>query len=628
MPMPDRALQLLEQAWGLQQAAELTHADRFYAEALDFELPLEPKQFALQQRGLIALLQKDLPRAKEQLEAALALGASADLLNLWGSLLRDQGELELARQAFEQALVLAPLSAVIHHNLGNLFCRFEDWAEALLHLLKACEIQPESGYFETRFFQLLKQLLYSDKCMWLYQWIFSGPLQTHNSPLLAFVRGSLHRRLGEPEKALPFHQMALQARPDDGDFYTGYQSLFLFLPDLSDQERFEPFRQWGQTQEAAVQPMTPALNRQDPQRRLRVGYVSGDLNLHSLSCLLLGLFQAHQTRDFFWVIYANSWQEDEFTRRFQQAVQLWRNCADLSDQALAEQIQADQIDILVDLSGHTLGHRLQVFARKPAPIQISGLGFGWTSGLSRMDYLFSDAWIVPPEREDCYSEALLTLSHLFHWTPPYTLVGLPLQDLPCLDSDQIVLGSGNEGLKLNETLIETWAEILKQLPQAQLALKFRGLEDPHQREHLQSRFARMGIGPERLILQGKTAHQEHVAWYGSLDLALDPFPYNGGVSTLETLWMGVPVISLAAGTRAGVSLLNTLGHPELLAQSQSEYIAKALALAQDPLRLVAYRQTLRQTLLASPICDSRAYAREIENAYRHVWQRWCDQIKA
>lgn len=626
--MPDRALQLLEQAWGLQQAAELTHADRFYAEALDFDLPPEPKQFALQQRGLIALLQKDLPRAKEQLEAALALGESADLLNLWGSLLRDQGELELARQAFERGLVLAPLSAVIHHNLGNLFCRFEDWAEALLHLLKACEIQPESGYFETRFFQLLKQLLYSDKCMWLYQWIFSGPLQTHDSPLLAFVRGSLHRRLGEPEKALPFHQRALLARPDDGDFYTGYQSLFLFLPDLSDQERFEPFRQWGQAQEAAVQPMTPALNRQDPQRRLRVGYVSGDLNLHSLSCLLLGLFQAHQTRDFFWVIYANSWQEDEFTRRFQQAVQLWRNCADLSDQALAEQIQADQIDILVDLSGHTLGHRLGVFARKPAPIQISGLGFGWTSGLSRMDYLFSDAWIVPPEREDCYSEALLTLSHLFHWTPPYTLVGLPLQDLPCLDSDQIVLGSGNEGLKLNETLIETWAEILKQLPQAQLALKFRGLEDPHQREHLQGRFARMGIGPERLILQGKTAHQEHVAWYGQLDLALDPFPYNGGVSTLETLWMGVPVISLAAGTRAGVSLLNTLGHPELLAQTQSEYIAKALALAQDRLRLVAYRQTLRQTLLASPICDSRAYAREIENAYRDVWLRWCDQIKA
>jgi protein O-GlcNAc transferase len=627
MQIPDRALQLLEQAWGLQQAAELVQADHVYAEALNFDLPPEPKQFALQQRGLIALLQKDLPRAKSLLEAALALGESADLLNLSASVLRDQGELVLAQQAFERALVLAPLSAVVHHNLGNLFCRLEDWAGALLHLLKACEIQPESTYFETRFFQLLKQLLYSDKCMWLYQWVYSGPLQTHDSPLLAFVRGSLHRRLGEPEKALPFHQQALQARPEDADFYTAYQSLFLFLPGLSDQARFEPFRQWGQAQECAVQPLKPVLKSQDPQRRLRVGYVSGDLNLHSLSCLLLGLFQAHQSRDFFWVVYANFRQEDEFTRRFRQAVQLWRNCSDLSDQALAEQIQTDQIDILVDLSGHTLGHRLQVFAHKPAPIQISGLGFGWTSGLSRMDYLFSDAWLVPPEREAYYSEALLTLSHFFHWTPPYTLVGLPLQDLPCLDSDQIVLGSGNEGLKLNETLIETWAEILKQLPQAQLALKFRGLEDPLQRAHLESRFARWGINRERLILQGKTAHQEHVAWYGQLDLALDPFPYNGGVSTLETLWMGVPVISLAGGTRAGVSLLHTLGHPELLAQSPSDYIAKVLALAQDRLRLVAYRQTLRQTLLDSPICDSRAYAREIEGAYRHVWQRWCDQIK-
>ncbi|MGE3725085.1 MAG: hypothetical protein AB7I41_06015 [Candidatus Sericytochromatia bacterium] len=621
MALTERALHLLEQAWTLQQAGQMLQADRYYAEALDLALPPEPKQFALQQRGLIAFLAKDLPQARLLLEAALALGESADLHNLWGSLLRDQGELLAARQAFEWGLVLEPLSAVIHHNLGNLFCRLSDWERALFHLFKACEIQPESSYFEQRLFQLVKQLLSSEQSLWLHDWVFSGPLARLDTPLLAFVRGSFHRLWGEPEKALPFHLRAIQARPDDPDFYTGYQSLALLLPGLSDQARFEPFWAWGQAQEAAIQPLAPVAVQSAPQRRLRVGYVSGDLNLHSLSCLLLGLIQNHQSHDFFWVIYANTLQEDEFTRRFQQAVQLWRNIATLSDQALAEQIQADQIDILVDLSGHTLGHRLGVFARKPAPIQISGLGFGWTSGLSRMDYLFSDAWLVPPEREALYREKILYLSHLFHWTPPYTLVDLPLQDLPCLNSEQIVLGSGNEGFKLNETLIETWAEILKQLPQALLALKFRGLEDPLRAKHLQARFARWGIGPERLLFQGKTAHQEHVAWYSQLDLALDPFPYQGGVSTLETLWMGVPVISLSGGTRAGVSLLNSLGQPELLAQSQSEYIGKAVALAQDRLRLLDYRQNLRQTLLDSPICDSRAYAREIEAAYRRVWLR-------
>lgn len=620
MSLPERALQLLEQAWGLQQAAQMAEADQLYTAALAFDLPPEPRQFALQQRGLIALLQKDLAQAQALLRAALALGESADLLNLWGSLLRDQGEWEAARQTFERALNLEPASAVVHHNLGNLCWHLADGAGALFHLFKACEIQPESRYFESRFFQLLKQLLHADKCMWLYDWAFSGPLQTSPSPLLAFMRGSLHRLLGQPEQALPFHQQAAAACPDNSDFYTGLQSLALFLPELTDEQRFSPFLKWGKAQEAAIQPLCSRVTDPDPERRLRVGYISGDLNLHSLSCLLLGLFQAHQSQDFFWVIYANTVQEDEFTRRFRQAVQLWRNIAPLSDTEVADQIQADQIDILVDLSGHTLGHRLQVFAHKPAPIQISGLGFGWTSGLSRMDYLFSDAWIVPPERVACYSETILSLPGLFHWTPPYTLVGLPLQALPCLESDRLLLGSGNEGMKLNETLLETWAEILKQLPQAQLALKFRGLEDPLWAAHLQARFARWGIGPERLVLQGKTAHQEHVAWYGQLDLALDPFPYNGGVSTLETLWMGVPVIALAAGTRAGVSILNTLGHPELLAESPAEYIAKAVALAQDRLRLFDYRQTLRQTLLDSPICNSQAYAREIEMAYRRVWQ--------
>lgn len=441
----------------------------------------------------------------------------------------------------------------------------------------------------------------------------------------AFLQGSRFRLLGEPETAWLWHLRACQLSPHEPRYQTALRSLLFFLPNLTDAQRFEPFLAWGRAVEMALEPLRPRVLRADPERPLKVGYLSGDLRLHSLADLLWGLFQHVSAKDFEVVVYAQNPHEDVLTEAFRRGVSLWRSVHALSDSALAEQIQADQIDLLVDLSGHTAGNRLEVFARKPAPIQIGGLGFGWTTGLRRMDYLFSDAGLVPPERAAFYSEKIIPLPNLFNWNPPSEIVNLPLTGLPCLETGQITLGYGNEGFKLNQVLLATWAEILRQLPHARLALKFRGLEDPRQAQYLLARFQALGIGPERLLLSGKTSHAAHVAWYGQVDLALDPFPYNGGVSTLEALWMGVPVISLAGGTRASVSLLNGLQLTELLAESRLDYLTKVLHLAQAPLALLHYRQTLRQTLWDAPICDSRAYVRGIEAAYRHVWRQFCAQ---
>jgi protein O-GlcNAc transferase len=468
----------------------------------------------------------------------------------------------------------------------------------------------------------LKYTLSTEKLMAHYEVLFKSELQ-ESGAVLDFIRGSLLRILGEPENALAYHQKACLREPNNLDFLRGLLSLAFFLPNLADAERFNPFLDWGKQLENKIQALLPRPVAPDAEKQIRVGYLSGDLNRHSLSFLLLGLLQAQKKTDFYWVIYSNAQKEDVFTQKFRQSVDLWRNVSQCSDSELANSIQTDKIDILVDLSGHTSGNRLEVFALKPAPIQVSGLGFGWTTGLKRIDYLFSDPWLVPPERKKYYSEEIIYLPQLFNWNPPESLLDLRRSDLPCLDRGYITLGYGNEGMKLNDALLDDWSEILKQLPQAKLALKFRGLENPLHAQYLYARFKQRNIKPEQLLFYGKTSHREHVEWYGNLDLALDPHPYQGGLSSLETLWMGVPLISLMGGTRAGVSILNAMGHPELLAFSRSDYIKKTVELAKDPLRLLHYRMNLRQTLLDSLICDTPAYAQAIQTAYRKIWQTWC-----
>lgn len=617
--LSESARLLLEQAWHCQQTQQFHMADTLYAQALADALPPVAQQFALQQRGLLALIAHQATTAEVFLRKALALGESADLLNLLASALRAQGQIASAHECLERALKLDPENAACWHNLANL-CRQETrWQEALNCLQEAYRLNPRLPHLETTLLNLIKHLLSIQKMEVLWP-LLALPNYNLAAPLY-FIRGVLHQLLGQPEQAWHEHQRACQLRPGQPDYQTGLHTLAFFLPELSDAERFAPFQQWGQDLEAHT-PLQTGWRLPDPERKLRIGYISGDFKAHSLSFMLLGLVQTHQHKDFFWIGYTNSPADDEFTQRFQKCFDLWRPVHHLTDEELAARIEADKVDILVDLSGHTQGHRLEVFARKPAPLQISGLGFGWTTGLTRMDYCFSDPWIVPPERQSLYTETIYYLPHLFNWWPSESIFQLPLQPLPCLEQP-LTLGCGNQGFKLNQTLISTWAEILKALPQARLALKFKGLEDPFQAQHLRRRFEALGIAQERLLLSGKSSHREHVAWYSQLDLALDPFPYQGGISTLEALWMGVPVIAMTGGTRASVSILHTLGLPELLASHWEEYISKTLELAQDRLRLLHYRQSLRQTLLNSPICDHLSYVRTLEAAYRTLWRKWC-----
>jgi protein O-GlcNAc transferase len=296
----------------------------------------------------------------------------------------------------------------------------------------------------------------------------------------------------------------------------------------------------------------------------------------------------------------------------------------MSDEAVIAAIRDDGIDILVDLSGHTTGNRLAVFAARPAPVQCSWLGYFGTTGLAEIDYLIADRFVVPPGEEAFYSEAIWRLpdSYLCFTPPreapqgvPSTAAGAPL-----------TFGCFNNLLKINPAVVSAWSAILEAVPESRLLLKTRQLDDPALGQALVAQFAAHAIAPDRVVCAGGGPRAALLAAYGAVDIALDPFPYGGGTTTIEALWMGVPVVSLRGDRftgRVGDSVLTTSGLPELVADSVADYVGRARDLAQDRLRLAALRAGLRDRLAASPLCDAPRFARHLEGAWRRMWRDRC-----
>jgi predicted O-linked N-acetylglucosamine transferase (SPINDLY family) len=298
---------------------------------------------------------------------------------------------------------------------------------------------------------------------------------------------------------------------------------------------------------------------------------------------------------------------------------------DLSDEELAAQVRADQIDVLVDLSGHSGGHRLLTFARKPAPVQVTGWGYATGTGLDAIDAFMADPVVVPPDDERFYAEEIVRLPNVVCYSPPPILPAL--QPLPALTNGFVTFGSFNRAVKVTPAVLETWARVLHAVPDSRLVLK-PTTESATERQRLVDPLAALGIAPDRIEILGKSSHLEHIASFGRIDIQLDTFPHTGGITTLDGLLMGVPCVTLLGERVAGrlsASFQTVLGLADLIAQTTDAYVEIAVRLAQDLDRLAHERMTLRERLLASPVGDTRAYSRAVEAAYRDLWVRWCER---
>jgi predicted O-linked N-acetylglucosamine transferase (SPINDLY family) len=375
--------------------------------------------------------------------------------------------------------------------------------------------------------------------------------------------------------------------------------------------------------------IAPHGNAPEPERRLRVGYVSADFRDHSAALIFAPVLRRHDKAQFDVVCYSNSHREDATTDALRLAATLWRETASISDQDLAALIRADRIDILIDLSGHTAGNRLLVFARKPAPVQVSAWGHAAGTGLATIDALFSDAIMAPAEERHLFAERIVDLPCAIGYEAPEDAPAVSA--LPATANGHLTFGSLNHPSKISPAVLRCWAEILHAVPHSRLLLEDRAFDEAGQQDRMRAALAAHGVAGDRLILRGSSSRADHMAICGQIDVALDPFPYGGGITTCETLWMGVPAVTLhgrTATARIGASIMIALGLADWAARSEEEYVALALAKARDLAVLAELRQGLRARMGASAFADPERYARAVEAAYRMLWREWCARATA
>jgi len=338
---------------------------------------------------------------------------------------------------------------------------------------------------------------------------------------------------------------------------------------------------------------------------------------------LLPLFRGHDRRQFEVTCYAQLAHPDKTTQEMQVCVQHWRKIAGISDAAVADMIRADGIDILVDLKLHTGGNRLLVFAHKPAPVQVTWLGYPGTTGLETIDYRLTDPHLDPPGLDDaCYSEQSIRLPNTFWCYDPLTAEPA-VNALPCAPSGFVTFGCLNNFCKVNDAVLSLWAKVLSAVRGSRLMLM---APEGSSRRRVLDRLGADGFGPERVEFVARQPRVEYLRAYHRLDIALDTFPYNGHTTSLDSFWMGVPVVTLAGETavgRAGASQLNNLGLAELIARSPEQFVQIAADLAHDAARLTELRSTLRSRMQSSPLMDQVSFARDVEAAYRSMWRDWC-----
>jgi predicted O-linked N-acetylglucosamine transferase (SPINDLY family) len=389
-------------------------------------------------------------------------------------------------------------------------------------------------------------------------------------------------------------------------------------------ELFQEHRRFGARFTAARRRKHP--NREDPERKLNIGYVSGSFRRHPVAQILEPVLREHCRRRYALFAYSNYPLADEVTERLKTAFDVWRGIHELDDRAAAERIRADRIDVLIDLDGHSSGNRLPLFALKPAPVQATWLGYPGTTGLSQMDYRITDAVSDPAGAEEWHTERLLRIEPLFlAFQPP---AGAPeVGPAPILNNGRITFGSFNQLRKLSSAASRLMARVLVATPGSNLLLKSRALADDAVRGTVQARFAECGIPPDRVECLGLVADQSaHLALYNEVDIALDPAPYNGTTTTCEALWMGVPVITLEGdrhAARVGCTLLRAAGLSQFIASDEGAYVGLAAALASDCAHLARLRAQMRATVAASRLCDVAGFAGRLERVFRTSWTDWC-----
>jgi predicted O-linked N-acetylglucosamine transferase (SPINDLY family) len=645
---------LLEEALSLHKAHQHDEAERIYAKVRrdcpkDFDAWYLSGAMAFQRGGhleeAIELLQRARKLNADSVECRMFLGmALADLgrhaeaephlirtlkkspqmAEVWENLARCQKAMGLPHEALDSLTKFAeiqPGNVNAHELLGELTATVNGFAAAEPHFRKATEIDPSMAIAWSNLgLSLLEKsghisegMECLDKALQLDPFLVAA----------SSARALGLQRLYQTEESLDLHNSILWMEPQNARVLSARNMLLNYLPRQDRKSVFEGHKEFGalfQKDEFQV-----FFNPQEPDKKLRVGFISPDLRHHSVAFFLKPLLQNLDPSRVQTLLYHCHHTDDATSAALRKLASKWTNLNGVEDEAAAALIQRDAPDILIDLAGHSAMNRLPLLARGLAPVQISYLGYPNTTGVPAITHRLVDEITDPSGDSDAFAtEKLIRFSPCaWAYEAPSEAPSPAMPDA----ASPVTFGSFNNFLKVTDDTLSVWSKILNRVPNSRLFIKSVYLDDPEVRKNVLERLASAGIAEDRVELSGFfAATQDHLAAYNRVDVALDTFPYNGTTTTCEALWMGVPVVSLIGdrhAARVGLSLLTAVGHPEWAAESEDAYIEKAVALAQDRALRSQLRESLRSKVAVSILSDHQRQAARFETALREIWAEWC-----
>jgi len=572
--------------------------------------------------GFVAGNKHDYERAIGYFKKAIAIQpGNAKLLFNYGIALRDAGKFDGAVEAFKKSL------AKDQNNLETLDClahaymmsgQQEEAAEVFKTSLKINPNQAQTQSNLGSFYQAQGELTKA------YQYYLKA-LSLNPQINISDNLGSVLVSLGRYKESIEVYRSELTKQPKNTRVFSNLLLTLNYMEDVTQEDMFDEHNRWSHVFENSLNYMAhevPDYNKES----LRIGYYSPDFCEHSVAYFIEPIIEYHNKDRFKAYAYYPSKKEDAVTQRLKERFDTWRDVSDMSADEIAKAIKVDEIDIMIDLAGHTANNSLLTFSTKPAPIQITYLGYPNTTGLKAIQYRITDSIADPEGQDEFYSEELCRLPGCFLTYKP-DKNSPDVSEPPVTKNAYITFGSFNNLAKINNSVIEVWCEVLKMLPNSRFLIKNLSLTDLATRETYLEKFRQFGIEEKRINLIGHApTRYEHLSLYADVDIALDTFPYDGTTTTCEALWMGVPVITFCGAhhaARVGASLLTAVNRCEWIAYSEEEYIEKAVELAKNVEALKSNRAKQRDHIRNSPLLDSRAFVASLENEYKRIWQSVC-----
>jgi predicted O-linked N-acetylglucosamine transferase (SPINDLY family) len=555
-------------------------------QSFDRALALRSRQFqAIVGKGLVSLNRRHFDVALAHFDAALAISPTAEVLAHRGRLYTQTKQLAKAEADFDAALAIDAKLEIAWRGRAQVAVLKGDVAQATAACNKVLASNP-------------------------------------NCEIATLLLGNCYARQGDLQAAIAHIDRALAIKPDFEEAIS--KKIFtLDFVDVDAAAHQAVRKSWWEAIGVKIPRRLLRPRNLDSQRRIVIGYVSSDFRNHSASLTFKPLLRHYDRANFEAVCYSCSAVRDAVTDECRSMVDRWVDAWQLSDRELAERIEADGIDILVDLSGHSEGNRLKVFAAKPAPVQVTAWGHATGTGLSTMDYLFSDPVMVSRQERDLFAETV------YHLPCAITIEPLPqaqASPLPMIRNRHVTFGIFNRIDKISDGALATWSRLLQAVEGAVIVVKHGALSDAYVRDNLVGRFEAHGIARDRLRCLGATSREQHLAEFANVDISLDPFPQNGGVSTWESLQMGVPVVAklgASCASRIGGSIMSAIGLDDWVAEDDARYVAIAEEFARRPVELAALRAKLPAMVSSSEAGNNELYARRVEEAYRRFWRDCC-----